>query len=65
MYHKRNNNLVDIVDRDTGTITTAQELGLGNFRNGLDTIPSASIYKTKVVGTDVTRIEVKRLNKKK
>jgi len=39
-------------------------LGTGNFANGADSIPSASVYSINVVGTDVTRLKVERLNKK-
>ena len=65
LYYKKNNLPVDIIDKDSNNIITGQQTGLGNFANNIDTIPTASVYKTEVVGTDVTRVEVKRLNKKK
>ena len=65
LYYKKNNLPVDIIDKDSNNIIVGQQTGLGNFANNIDTIPTASVYTTEVVGTDVTRVEVKRLNKKK
>ena len=58
------NKKVDIIDPITKEIVPNQEVGLGQFKNGLDVIPSASVYTIPVTGTDVTRVKVERLNKK-
>jgi hypothetical protein len=64
LYTKKSDQTVSVIDRDTGNIIPNQKLGQGEFKNGLDLIPTSSAYTIKVTGTDVTRLKVERLNKK-
>lgn len=65
LYYKKNNENVTIVERSTGKEKPNQELGLGEFRNGYDTVPSASVYSIGVTGTDTTRLRVSKIKKNK
>ena len=54
---------MDIID-DNNNIIPNQKLGQGEFPHGLDVQSTSSFYSIDVVGTDVTRLKVEKLNKK-
>ena len=65
LYYRKNNKPVTIINRETGEEIPNQELGLGEFKHGLDTVPTASVYSIPVTGTDTTRLKVTKLKKNK